>query len=336
MLDLLTRLCSLDGVSGCEDAVRAFIRTEAEPYADSITEDVMGNLLVYRKGRRYAGQTLMLAAHMDEVGLIVTSVTDEGFLKFGTSGGIDAKVLLGTRVRIGPMRGVVGIRATHLNTKEEQKTLPAISAMYIDIGATSKAEAETMVQPGDFVAFDSEPVRYGNMLKAKAIDDRVGCAVLLKLLQEGPAADTWFAFTVQEEQGLRGAAAAAYRIRPDTAIIVEGTTACDLPDLPAHMQVCYPGRGPVMPVMDGATLYPPALMRRAFEIAEKNGIPYQTKSYVAGGTDAGRISQTAGGAKTIGVAAPVRYIHTPSSSMAVSDLESMLALVRALMEGILR
>ncbi len=334
MLELLKKLCAIDGVSGCEDAVREFIRAQAAPYADSITEDVMGNLLVYRKGARYTGRTLMLAAHMDEVGLIVTSVTDDGFLKFGTSGGIDAKVLLGTRVRIGRVPGVIGIRATHLNTKEEQKKLPPVSAMYIDIGASSKAEAESLVQPGDFAAFAGEPVQYGRMLRAKAIDDRVGCAVLLSLLQEGPPVDTWFAFTVQEEQGLRGAAAAAYRIRPDVAIVVEGTTACDLPDLPPHMQVCVPGRGPVMPVMDGATLYNPALIRRAFEIAEKHGIPYQTKSYIAGGTDAGRITQTAGGAAAFGVAAAVRYIHTPSSAMDVSDLGAMRTLVRALMEEI--
>ena len=157
---------------------------------------------------------------------------------------------------------------------------------------------------------------------------------LMPLLREKPPVDTWFAFTVQEEQGLRGAAAAAYRIRPDVAIVVEGTTACDLPDLPPHMQVCVPGRGPVMPVMDGATLYNPALIRRAFEIAEKHGIPYQTKSYIAGGTDAGRITQTAGGAAAIGVAAAVRYIHTPSSAMDVSDLGAMRTLVRALMEEI--
>ncbi len=334
MLNLLTTLSKIDGVSGCEDAVRDYIRHEAEPYADSILEDCMGNLLVYRKGRRYSGRTLMLAAHMDEVGLIVTSVTKEGFLRFGTSGGIEPKVLLGTRVRIGQTKGVIGVRATHLNTREEEKKLPEVRQMYIDIGAGSEEEALKLVTPGDFAAFDTEPVLYGHMLKAKAIDDRVGCAVLLKILQEGPAVDTWFAFTVQEEQGLRGAAAAAFRIRPDVAIVVEGTTACDLPDLREHMQVCHPGRGPVMPVMDGATVYNPELVRRAFDIAAAHGIPCQTKSYVAGGTDAGRISQTAAGAATLGVAAAVRYIHSPSSAMAVADLEPMRALVRALMEEI--
>ena len=332
MLELMQTLCRLDGVSGCEDKVRDFIREAAAPYADSILEDVMGNLLIYRRGKRYSGRTLMLAAHMDEVGLIVTHITDDGFLKFGASGGIEPKVLLGTRVRIGEVRGVIGIKAIHMTSAEERKHMPEIKDMYIDIGAASRADAESRVQPGDFVAFDNEPVRYGNMLKAKAIDDRVGCAVLLKLLQEGPPVDAWFAFTVQEEQGLRGAAAAAYRIRPDLAIVVEGTTACDLPDLPEHLQVCYPGKGPVVPLADKRTLYDPALVRRAFEIAEAHGLPCQTKSWVAGGTDAGQISQTAAGAKTLGVAAPVRYIHTPSSAMAVSDLEPMLALVRALME----
>ena len=332
MLELMQTLCRLDGVSGCEDAVRDYIRAAAEPYADTILEDTIGNLLVYRKGARYSGRTLMLDAHMDEVGLIVTEITDDGFLKFGTSGGINPNVLLGTRVRIGAVRGVIGNKAVHLTSKEERKRLPEVRDMYIDIGAPSREAAEKLVTPGDFVAFDNEPAFYGNMIKAKAIDDRVGCAVLLKILQEGPPVDAWFAFTVMEEQGTRGAAAAAYRIRPDLAIVLETTTACDMPDLPAHLQVCCPGKGPVMPVMDNGTLYNPELLRRAFAVAAARGIPCQTKSWVAGGTDASRISKAAAGAKTIGVAAPVRYIHTPSSAMAVSDLEPMLALTRALME----
>lgn len=332
MLNLLTKLCAIDGVSGCEDAVRDFIRAQAEPYADEIFEDVLGNLFVYKKGLRPAAKKIMLAAHMDEVGLIVTRITDEGFLKFGLSGGINSNVLLGARVRIGDVKGVIGLRAVHMNSPAERKVLPDVRAMYIDIGANSKEEAEQYVKPGDFIAFDTETVRYGNMIKAKAIDDRIGCATLLKILQNTPPVDAWFVFTVMEEQGLRGAGAAAYRIRPDAAIVVEGTTACDLPGLPEHMQVCYPGRGPVMPVMDGRTLYDPDLIRLAFETAEKAGIAVQTKSYVAGGTDAGKITCTALGAKAIGVAAPVRYIHTPSSAMAVSDLEPMYALVRALME----
>jgi putative aminopeptidase FrvX len=333
MLELLQTLCRIDGVSGCEDAVCDYIRAWVTPYADSVTEDVMGNLLCYKKGVRHSGRTLMLAAHMDEVGLIVTSITDDGFLRFGTSGGIDEKVLLGTRVRIGDVRGVVGVRATHLNTLEEEKTLPEVRAMYIDIGAASKEDAEKRVQPGDFAAFDNEPTLYGDMLKAKAIDDRVGCAVLMKLLREGPPVDMWFAFTVQEEQGLRGARPAAYRIRPDLAIVVEGTTAGDIPGVKGAMKACVAGRGPVIPMMDSATLYDPVLVQRALEIAERAGIPCQTKTYIAGGTDAGAISRTAGGAKTLGVAAAVRYIHTPASSVAVADLEPMYTLVRTLCEN---
>ena len=332
MLKLLQQLCEIDGVSGCEDAVRDFIRAQVEPYADSVTEDVLGNLLVYKKGKRSTGKTLMLDAHMDEVGLIITHITDDGFLKFGTSGGINPNVLLGTRVRIGNVKGVIGLRAVHMNTPEQRKILPPVRSMYIDIGANSKEEAEKLVKQGDFVAFDTETVLYGDMIKAKAIDDRIGCAVLVKLVQEETPVDTWFVFSVQEEQGARGAATAAFRIQPDVAITIEGTTACDLPDMEPHMQVCYPGKGPVMPILDGSTVYDPVLWHKAMETAEKRGISVQTKSYVAGGTDAGRITKTGNGTKCLGVAAPVRYIHTPSSAMAVRDVEPMLSLVRALME----
>jgi len=336
MLNLLKTLCSLDGVSGYEDAVRDYIRTEAEPYADSIMEDVMGNLIVFKKGKVNSGRTIMLAAHMDEVGLIVTDITDDGFLHFGCSGGIDSKVLLGTRVRVGEKRipGVVGVKAVHLTPAEERSKLPLVRDMYIDIGATSREEAEKLVQKGDFAAFDSEPRLYGNMLKAKAIDDRIGCAVMLKLLQEGPAVDAWFVFTVQEEQGLRGATAAAYRIKPDIGITIEGTTAADLSFVSGTARCCTTGKGPVLAVMDGRTLYHPELVRRARDIARENDIPVQTKTLVAGGTDAGIISQTAGGAKTLGIAAAVRYIHTPSSAMAVSDIDHMLTLTREILKGV--
>ncbi|MBR6748439.1 MAG: M42 family peptidase [Clostridia bacterium] len=336
MLKLLQTLCCLDGVSGNEDAVRNYIRTQAELYADSIMEDVMGNLIIFKKGKVNTGRTIMLAAHMDEVGLIITDITDDGFLRFACSGGIDSKVLLGTRVRVNENRipGVIGSRATHLNTAAEEEKLPLVRDMYIDIGAVSREEAEKLVQRGDFAAFDSEPRFFGNMLKAKAIDDRIGCAVLLKLLQEGPAVDAWFVFTVQEEQGLRGATAAAYRIKPDIGIVLETTTAADLSFVKGAARCCTAGKGPVMPILDGATLYSPELIRRAYAIAAEKGIPVQTKTIVSGGTDAGIISKTAGGAKMLGIAAPVRYLHTPSSAMAVSDVDAMLALTREILKGV--
>jgi len=336
MLDLVKKLSSLDGVSSWEDNVRDYIRETVAPYADEISEDVMGNLLVFKKGKVNCGKTIMLAAHMDEVGFLISGITDEGFLRFTCAGGLDPKVVLACPVRIGKNRvkGVIGIKAVHLTKADERAKLPSFDDMYIDIGATSKEEAEQYVELGDYAAFDSEPVVFGDgYLKAKALDDRVGCAVMMKLIEEGPAVDTWFVFTVQEETGLRGATAASYRIQPDIAVVLEGTTAADLSYVSGMRRACALGDGPVVPVIDGGTIYTRELWERAFALADHLGIPYQTKSYVAGGTDAGIISKHAGGAQVMAVSAAVRYIHSGVSTMKICDLDNIRALVREFLKS---
>ncbi len=244
--ELLETLCGLDAPSGCEDAVRSFIREQAAPFADETAEDPMGNLMVLRRGTAALEKPLMLCAHMDEVGVIVKRITDEGMVKFGFVGGVDPRVAIGRRVRFtNGVRGVVGIKAVHLTTSAERKTMPKTKDLYIDIGAGSRAQAEARLSPGDYGTFDVENRRFGDgLFKAKALDDRVGCAVLLTLLRGQPAVDTWFCFTVQEEVGLRGAATAAFRADPGLCLIVEGTTAADLAEAPAHKQYagCAAGR----------------------------------------------------------------------------------------------
>lgn len=336
MLELLKKLSSIDGVPSWEDDVRAFIRSEVAPYADEISEDVMGNLLVFKKGQVNCGKTIMLAAHMDEVGFLVKDITDEGFLRFTCAGGLDPKVVLACPVRIGKnkVKGVIGIKAVHLTKAEERTKLPPFDDMYIDIGATSREEAEALVTLGDQIAFDSDPVVFGDgCLKAKGIDDRVGCAVMIKLIQEGPAVDTWFVFTVQEETGLRGATVASYRIQPDIAVVLEGTTAADLAGVSGMRKACITGAGPVVPVIDGGTIYCRELWERAFAICERLGIPYQTKTLVAGGTDAGIISKNAGGAKVMAISAAVRYIHSGVSTMKICDLDNILLLAREFLKS---
>ncbi len=333
MIDLLKTLCGLPGPSGDEDAVRDYIRSRAEKVADEIREDSIGNLMVFRKGKKSCDKTVMLAAHMDEVGLICKGYTEDGCVKFGFVGGVDPRVVIGRRVLFGDVRGVIGIKAVHLTTKEERKKMPKTKDLYIDIGAPDKESAEKKVPLGTYGVFDSACVSFGDgLFKAKAIDDRVGCAVMLTLLEEQPAVDTWFVFSVQEEVGLRGAQCAAFALKPDLCLVLEGTTAADLADVDVHKQVCGLRRGVVIPFMDRATIYSQQMFETLRGLAEQNHIPWQTKHRVAGGTDAGRIHLTRDGVITGALAAPVRYIHSPSCVAAEDDMNGMLELSRRFLE----
>lgn len=330
MLPLVKELCSLDGVSSFEDAVREYIKNRIAPHVNEMYEDIMGNLIVHKTGKFKPESKIMFAAHMDEVGFIIKSITDEGYLRFGTVGGIDPRVIIGKRVLVGEKHtpGVIGIKAVHLVGEEEKKTVPKITDMYIDIGAKDKEDAGKTVDIGDYAVFDSDPVEFGHgFLKARAIDDRIGCAVMIKLIEEGPDVDAWYAFTVQEEVGTRGSGPAAYAVGPDIAIILEGTTAGDMPGTKPHKRVCSPGMGAVLPFMDLSAIYDREVHSLLIEVAEKNGIPWQHKETVAGGTDAGTVQRTLGGIKVGVISAAVRYIHSPASVASVSDFDSIYRLV---------
>ncbi len=335
MLAYLEELCALDGPSGCEDRVRSYIRDKAAPFADRMLEDPIGNLMVLRRGKRPCEKPLMLCAHMDEVGVIVKRITDEGMIRFGFVGGVDPRVVIGRRIRFtNGVRGVVGIKAVHLTTAEERGTMPKAGDLYIDIGASGQKQAESRLPVGEYGTFDVENRCFGDgLFKAKAIDDRIGCAVLLTLLQETPPADTWFCFTVQEEVGLRGAATAAFRIQPGFCLVVEGTTAADLAEAPGHKQVCSLRGGAVLPFMDRGTIYDRELFELLRSAARERGMRWQTKHMIAGGTDAGRIHKLLAGVRTAGIAVPVRYIHSPVSVAALQDMEDVLALSRAFLES---
>lgn len=337
MLNLLKQLCALSGVSSWEDEVLDLIRTQAQPYADSIRTDAIGNLIVFKKGKKPTGNKLLLSAHMDEVGLMVKKIEDDGTLRFSSVGGIDRRVLLGKRVFVGEKRipAVVGSKPIHLTTKEERKSVPKLDQLYLDIGAETREEAEQLVSLGDVATFDPEWMEFGNgMLKAKAIDDRVGCAVLLKLLQEELPMDCTFVFSAQEEVGTRGAFGYAFSVKPEIALVVEGTTASDIPGTPEHMKVCAPGLGPVIPFMDGGTIYDRGLFELLRDLAEKHQIPWQTKHRVAGGTDGRTIQRSRCGVRVAGVAAAVRNIHTPSGVASLADCEEMLKLARLFIQAV--
>ena len=331
MIETLKTLCMLSGVSGMEDEVRDYILERAMPFADEVHTDAMGNLMVFKKGAVHLEQRIMLCAHMDEVGLIVTRVEDEGYIRFQFIGGVDRRVVLGKRVFIGQDRipGVIGVKAVHLVGKEEQKNVPKVDDLYVEIGAKSKEEAQKLVQLGDRGVFDESVVVFGDgYIKAKAIDDRSGCAVMLKLLEEELPCDTWFAFTVQEEVGTRGAHGAAFRLKPDIALVLEGTTAADLPYVEEGKQICRLGKGPVITFMDRGTIYDRELRAMLIRLAEENGIVWQTKEQIAGGTDGSAIQRSREGVRTAIIATAVRNIHSPVSVAHTGDAESVLRLAR--------
>jgi endoglucanase len=332
MVELLRDLCTLDGVSGVEDEVRDYILKKVRPLAEEVRVDPLGNVLAFRKGKKSTGKRVMLCAHMDEVGFIITDITEDGYLKFSSLGGVDRRVIIGKRLKVGPRKlpGLISIKAYHLVTEEEKNTVPKLEALSIDIGAQSREDAEKLVSIGDICVFDSDFVEFGNgFVKAKAIDDRIGCAVLLRILEDGPAIDTWFAFVVQEEVGLRGSMGAAFGINPEIALIVEGTTAADLPGVEGHRKACSPGKGVVLPFMDNSAIYHRPLLDEIRRIAGENHIKWQYKTIVAGGTDAGSIQKSREGVRVAVMSAAVRCIHSPVCIAHGPDFDEMVKLGHA-------
>ncbi len=327
---LLQKLCALNGVSGNEDAVREFIVREITPYVTDLQIDPLGSVIAFKKGAARAKTDLMLSAHMDEVGLIVTHITEDGKLKFAAVGGIDQRILPGKRVLAGKVPGVIGAKPIHLLKGDEKSAAVPLDDLSIDIGAKDRAEAEAAVSLGDPVSFESAFDCSGHTVKAKAIDDRAGCAILIDLIRGELAYDMTFVFCVQEEVGLRGARAAAYSVDPQAAIVVESTTAADIPGVEGEKQVCRVGAGPVVSFMDRATIYDRAYYRLALALAQAENIPCQTKHAVAGGNDAGAIHTTKGGVRTIAVSLPCRYLHSPAGLIAQSDFHYTKALVLSL------
>lgn len=336
MKGLLRELCLINGTSGDESRVRNAIIEKVKDLCD-YRIDNLGNLICFCKGKKSADKKLMIAAHMDEVGFIVTYINEDGTLCFNEVGGVDTSVVIGRQVTVGSdaISGVIGATAIHNLSKEQRESTPKYSDMYIDIGAESREDAEKIVSLGDSVHFDSEFTQLGKKyIKAKAIDDRAGCAAMIKLMREGVEYDTYFVFNVQEEVGLRGSMASAFSVAPDFAIVLEATTASDIDGLGGAKRVCSLGNGPVVGFMDRSTLYDKELYRMAFDIADELEIPCQTKTMIAGGNDSGAIHISRGGVRTIAVSVPCRYIHSPSCVINAEDLENTLILTRELAKRI--
>ena len=332
---LLKKLSEARGISGRENTVREIILKEIRPFAERIEVTPLGNIVAYRKGKKPAPKKLMISAHMDEVGLIVTHITDEGLLKFGTVGGIDRRILPDKSVTVGEnVHGVVGVKPIHLLKKDEAEKSVPLEELIIDIGALSREEAEAVVKPGDEVTFDSVFDTENGTVKGRALDDRAGCAILIELMKSEPEYDTVFTFVVQEEIGLHGAKTAAFSVEPDAAIVVESTTAADVPGVEKEKQVCRLGQGPVISFMDRRTIYDRDYYRMAFQAAEQAGVKCQAKQAVAGGNDAGAIHVSRGGVRTVAVSLPCRYLHSAVGVIAQEDFLAAPKLIARLAEMI--
>lgn len=343
-IELLERLSLLFGPTGCEDEVAEYVRSFVGGYADEEYKDFMGNYIVRINGK--TDKRLMLAAHMDEVGFMISHIDESGYLYIQPVGGFDVNVLCGRKITVlgsdgNKHNGLIASKAIHQQDANERKTPTPIHKMYIDIGAKDREDAEKYVSLGDFATFDSEFIRFGDgMVKGKAIDDRLGCAVMCEIIEHIkengiiPDFTLYFCFTVREEIGRSGANLAVNYVRPDMALTLESTAIADIPGTPAHKRAGKTGDGPCISVMDNATVYGKGAVAFALSVAEKHGDKCQLKKYVAGGTDAGCIHKAVGGVVTVNMACPTRYIHSASCVINGSDYGSMrdLALHIALSE----
>ncbi len=332
---LLEKLCNAFGPSGCEGEVRNIIKEEITPFADELSIDSMGNLIAKKYGEKH-DKTVMISAHTDEVGFIISGITSEGYLQFKTVGSIDTRVIISKKVLVGSdkIKGIIGIKAIHLTTKSERQNVPKESDLYIDIGAKDKDDAKKYIKLGDYAVFDTEYEDLGkNSVKAKALDDRVGCYIMCELIKEKPLYDTVFCFCTQEEVGLRGARIAAYKINPDIALVIEATTCSDVPGVREHNLSTKLNGGAAVSFMDRTTIVERGFSKWLYETAKNNNIPVQYKTVVAGGNDAGIIHQTAGGVRAGTVSVPCRYIHSPVSVASKSDINAAMELCRKFLKN---
>ncbi len=330
LLEDLTLACA---VSGDEGEVRKIVLEQVKALADDVSVDHLGNVLATRRGSGSDRLKVMLAAHMDEVGFMLTQLEDreEGAFRFEAVGGIDAGVLLGKPVWVGHehIPGVIGAKPIHLTSADERRRPVSIDAMRIDVGPGNSGK----VKVGDRATFATPFARVGASLRAKALDDRLGVATLIELMRSSPAnIDLLAAFTVQEEIGLRGAQVAAYAFDPDLAIVLDCTPARDLPSWDGEENGQYNtrlGLGPAIYLADSATISDPRLVRHLIQTAEELNIPYQLRQPGGGGTDAGTIHKQRRGIPSVSISVPGRYLHTPAGLVRLADWKNSLALVHA-------
>jgi len=342
LVEILERLSNACGVAGREDEVRGLMKDMLTPHVDEVWEDKLGNVIGVKKGSKEDSPSIMLAPHMDEVGLLVKNITDKGFLQFAKIGGIDDRILIAQKVIVHTSKqdipGVIGSRPPHIMKEEEKKKVVEADQLFIDVGAEDKKKAEAMgIRVGDPVSFDIKFTRVGeDTVIGKAFDDRVGCAVLVETMKRiGEVDCTVYAVgTIQEEVGLRGATIAAFKIYPDVGLAIDVTVAGDVPGVKEVEAPVKMRKGPSLTVADYGLITHPKVLRWLIDTAEEINVPYQLEAGLPGTTDAAKISLTREGVPSGVISIPTRYIHSPASMLSLTDVENSVKLTVAAIKNL--
>jgi endoglucanase len=336
LAEMLEKLSNACGVAGKEDEVRALMQKFLKPYADEVKQDKLGNVIAVKEGKKNAPR-VMFAAHMDEIGLLIKTISKEGFLQFMKIGGIDDRVLLAQKVLVntdkGLLHGIIGSKPPHIQKEDERKRVITYDELFIDIGAGSQEEAKKMgVHIGDPVEFDIKFAKIGkNMVIGKALDDRVGCVAMIEAMRllEKSDCTVYAVGTVQEEVGCRGAMTSAFGIYPDVGIALDVTVAGDIPGVREVDAPIKIGKGPSICIADGGLITHPKVLRLLIDSAEQNKIPYQLETGLGGTTDASRIALAREGVASGVISIATRYIHSPTSMLSLVDTEDSVKLAAA-------
>ena len=331
----LKQLTDIHAPSGAERELRNRIVEAAGRVCADVRIDRAGNVICHKPGADTSLPHVLLAAHMDEVGFIISGYTEDGLLRMLPVGSIDPRAVVSKWVTLGDGRlpGVIGAMAIHLQTAADRERVLDFDRLYIDIGAQDKQEAEKQCPLGTFACFDMPYTLFGDgFVCAKALDDRVGCLNLLRILEDEWPGPVTCAFVTQEEVGLRGARGAGFAIQPDIVIVLEGTAANDLGDTPGQFRICIPGKGVAVSFMDRASIADKELFREMLELSVTEGIACQVKQGVTGGNDAGAFQRAGKGARTCVLSVPCRYIHSGASVAKIADIDAQYALSAAFLK----
>ena len=337
-IKLVEELCMTPGISGFEEKIAEIIKRELKDVADKIEVDKMGNLIATKKGSSKKGPTVMLASHMDEIGLMVSYIDDNGYLKFATIGGINDQMLMNQTVVIhsknGDVTGVIGSKPPHVTKPEEKKKVVPYDEMFIDIGAKDKEQAEEMVSIGDPITFKTWFEAFpNNLVMCKALDNRLGCYVMMEVLKRVDSKATVYGVgTTQEEVGLKGAKVTSYKLNPDMAFALDVTLSGDHPGIKPEEAPVVIGKGPAVILIDasGRGIITPKYIRELLiNTGEKEEIPYQLEVSSGGTTDGTAIHLTKEGIPTGVLSVPTRYIHTTVSVASMDDVENTIQLIVA-------
>ncbi|KYH27331.1 MULTISPECIES: M42 family metallopeptidase [Clostridium] len=331
---LLEKLCNIAAPSAYESDIREIIKNEVKSYVDEVKVDRMGNIITHKKGN---GKRVVVDAHMDEIGFIITGYNEDGTLKFAPLGVIDSKIVPCKVVKIGRkgIYGVIGLKPIHLQSNKEREENINISSLCIDIGASSKKEAKEIVPLGEYASFTTKFESFGEgLIKGKALDDRVGCGVLIEILKENYNCDLYGVFSVQEENENRGAYIPAYNIKPDLVLILEGTICADAPNVEERLKVTKLGEGPAISVMDVSCVFDYNIIEEIKHIAVNNSIPYQIRKSTAGNNDGGAYVMSGSSTKVVTISVPCRYIHSAVSVCSLNDYENTIKLTREYLKSL--